>query len=1063
MSGPDKTEDSRRGAERRKSERMDSVPDRDWEAEAHAAKEVLANYRALTDNSPTGIIIIQDGKVVYANPEILRLMGYTLKEALSADVWQVIHPDDRERVLDCYRRRMSGQDSPEQYEVRVITKSGKVRHLELRATVVQFNGAPAVLDNVVDITDRKRAEEAVAFRLEFERVVSSISASFISLPLDQIDTGIDHALRVLGGFAGVDRCAVHVFRNGMTWLDCRYEWCAEGIEPHVQILQGLPQSDHPWFAAELRKLEPVVIPSVDAMPEEGRLERQELQAQGVKSMVLVPMASQGRPVGVLVMGSVRARRSWSQDDVALFKLVGEIIVNALERKRAEEERRESEEKYRRLVEDVNDWVWEVDESIVYTYCSPRVRDILGYEPEEVVGRSPLDFMPPEEAERTSAALSPCSERGEPLPTFSNTLQRKDGRMVVVQISGSPILDDQGVFRGHRGVARDITDQVRVEERLRKLNECFLSFCPDPLANINRLTALAGELLGATAALYNRLEEGLLYSWGQWNTPSDYSPVDNPEGHICYDVIRRGGEDLTLVRNLLQTDYARTDPNVTAYGLQTYLGKAVKFGDTHVGSLCCVYQRDYVPDQEDSRLLGIIASAIGTEEGRRHAELALRRSERFLESVFDGIQDGISVLDTDLNILRFNRTVEEWFPHQLPMAGRKCYEVYHCRSEPCEVCPTARAIEQKALQSDVVLATRAEGRDAWVELFAYPLLDENGDVWGVVEHARDITERKRAEDALRESEERYRRLVELSPDGIGVTVRGRSVFVNAAWLAIHGASKPEDIIGKPTLDFISPEHREIAQARMASMIKGSAESVPRMEEKFLRLDGTSFDVEVAATRITYEGEPAILAIIRDITERKRAEEQRIVLERQLEAQKRQFYRDTILSVTDGKLDICEPREANAYVARAQLKIGVRSPAEVSGARHEVERFCGGLGVSGERLERFMIGVGEAIANAVKHANGGRVYAGRIDDSVWVGVADRGPGISSLILPKATLLRGFSTKPSLGLGYTIMLDVADRILLKTGERGTTVILVQAVEKTVVEIGPAQLPDTWNAASP
>jgi len=185
-----------------------------------------------------------------------------------------------------------------------------------------------------------------------------------------------------------------------------------------------------------------------------------------------------------------------------------------------------------------------------------------------------------------------------------------------------------------------------------------------------------------------------------------------------------------------------------------------------------------------------------------------------------------------------------------------------------------------------------------------------------------------------------------------------------------------------------------------------------------------------------------------------------LERQLEAQKRQFYRDTILSVTDGKLDICEPCKVNAYIARAQLKIDVRRPADVSGARHEVERFCEGLGIAAERLDPFMIGVGEAITNAIKHAQKGRVYAGRIDGGVWVGVADRGPGISSLILPKATLLRGFSTKPSLGLGYTIMLDVADRILLKTGERGTTVILVQAIKEAPMKIGPTQFPDTWDA---
>ncbi|MDH7600909.1 MAG: ATP-binding protein, partial [Armatimonadota bacterium] len=141
---------------------------------------------------------------------------------------------------------------------------------------------------------------------------------------------------------------------------------------------------------------------------------------------------------------------------------------------------------------------------------------------------------------------------------------------------------------------------------------------------------------------------------------------------------------------------------------------------------------------------------------------------------------------------------------------------------------------------------------------------------------------------------------------------------------------------------------------------------------------------------------------------------------------------------------EPREINSYICRARLRLEVRQPSEVSVARREAQTYCQQAGLFGERLESFMIGVGEAITNALKHAHGGRVYVGKTSECVWVGVADRGPGISSLILPKATLQRGYSTKPSLGMGYTIMLNVADRVLLKTGKRGTTIILMQNITK-------------------
>ncbi|MDH7602976.1 MAG: PAS domain S-box protein, partial [Armatimonadota bacterium] len=126
-----------------------------------SADEIAANYAAVTDNAPTGIVIIQHGKVVYANPYILRLMGYTNQELPHLDIWQMIHPEDRERVRHHYLARMRGEESPEEYDFRVVTRTGEVRHVELRATLIQYDGEPAVLDHIVDVTDRKRAERGL--------------------------------------------------------------------------------------------------------------------------------------------------------------------------------------------------------------------------------------------------------------------------------------------------------------------------------------------------------------------------------------------------------------------------------------------------------------------------------------------------------------------------------------------------------------------------------------------------------------------------------------------------------------------------------------------------------------------------------------------------------------------------------------------------------------------------------------------------------------------------------------------------------------------------------------
>jgi PAS domain S-box-containing protein len=185
-----------------------------------------------------------------------------------------------------------------------------------------------------------------------------------------------------------------------------------------------------------------------------------------------------------------------------------------------------------------------------------------------------------------------------------------------------------------------------------------------------------------------------------------------------------------------------------------------------------------------------------------------------------------------------------------------------------------------------------------------------------------------------------------------------------------------------------------------------------------------------------------------------------LEKSMEAQKRQFYRETILSVTDGKLNICDPPDLRPYLSRAIIKTEVKDPSQVGPARRMLERYFAENGLAGDRLSAFTIAVGEAITNAVKHGGFGRVYGGTKDGSVWASVTDNGGGIESLILPRATLMRGFSTKPSMGLGYSIILEIADRVLLKTGRRGTTVILLKNLVEQEPIISPEKLPDTWSS---
>ncbi|GAG26521.1 unnamed protein product, partial [marine sediment metagenome] len=145
------------------------------------------------------------------------------------------------------------------------------------------------------------------------------------------------------------------------------------------------------------------------------------------------------------------------------------------------------------------------------------------------------------------------------------------------------------------------------------------------------------------------------------------------------------------------------------------------------------------------------------------------------------------------------------------------------------------------------------------------------VKAAIKKAQEHQAVREAEEAFRDSEERYRQLVELSPDTIAVHSEDKIVFINPAGARLVGAANPEQLIGKPIMDFIHPDYQEIIKERVREM-REAGRKAPLIEEKFIRLDGTDVDVEVVAMPFTYQGKPAVQVVARDITQRKLAEEQ-----------------------------------------------------------------------------------------------------------------------------------------------------------------------------------------------
>ena len=256
-----------------------------------AEERLLASQesnRLLIENASEGIVVIQDGVLKFANPKTEELFGCTAQELILRPVGDVIHPEDRQAVMEQHLKRLSGEEVAHVYQFRIVDKAGNTKWVELNGVLLSWGERPADLCFLRDVTQRKVVEEAL---------------------------------------------------------------------------------------------------------------------------------------------------------------------------------HQSEQRFRNLVENTSDWVWEVDTTGVYTYVGPRVRNMLGYDPEEVVGKTPFHFMTARESARVAGMFESCVTTKKPFAFVENVCLHKDGHAVFVEKSAVPFFDAAGNICGYRGIDRDITERKRAEEQL----------------------------------------------------------------------------------------------------------------------------------------------------------------------------------------------------------------------------------------------------------------------------------------------------------------------------------------------------------------------------------------------------------------------------------------------------------------------------------------------------------------------------------------------------------------------------------------------------------------------
>ncbi len=796
----------------------------------------------------------------------------------------------------------------------------------------------------------------------FLELVLTVSTSFINLPIDQTDAGVNDALRLVGDFAQADRSYVfQLSQNGHT-MDNTHEWCARSIDSRMHQLQDIPVSIFPWFHERICRGEVVRVPDVSQLPPEAQAEKTEWQKEKIRSIINVPIVCRGTLVGFIGCDAVREKKTWSDDTVSLLRVMGEIFANALERKSSMESLKESEGRYRTLFENANDAIFLMKED-TFIDCNSETLRMFACAKDEIVGQPPYIFSPPTQPDGRNSKEKALEKIYAALFGYPQRFEWQhcclDGTPLDTEVSLNRV--ELGGKTFVQAIVRDVSRRKLAEAALRRSEEKYRSIFENAIEGIFQSTP-DGRYLSANPSLakmygYESAEAMIADTSDlkeQYVNPEDRDKLkaiieengyaegfevqmirkdgskiwvsmtaravrDESGKIVCYEGT---SEDITtrkemgqLLKNERETFYGILQKapygaalidrdgrylfinpeftSITGYELEDIpTGKewyAKAFPDERDRSHAI---ETWKKDRKDinarglNKTFNVVCKNKSTKEiefrpailddgrlitmlvditDRKRTEEALRDSENYLKTIFNYMQMGMVIVDQeDHTIVDVNPTASNMIGADIMSIVGSEWHNYIC---PVERSNRPIADLGKPIDNAESYLKKADGKMMPIIKTVIPITVKGRRY--LLESFIDITERKRSEEVIQESEKKYRALFEGSRDAIYIAATdGQLIDANQAFLDLFGYSREEILLSNAKQVYASVEDRKIF--KQAIQERGF---IRDFEMQLLKRDGTIMDCLLSVTTKRGEGGKIVEynGIVRDITAYKKAQQ------------------------------------------------------------------------------------------------------------------------------------------------------------------------------------------------
>ncbi len=879
-------------------------------------------YRILAEKSMAGVYVVQDGKFVYVNRMGASYARYEAQELIGTHATALILPEDKEKARESACRMLEGLSSSP-YEFRIRTKDGDIRWIMETVTPIIFEGRPAVLGNSMDVTEARLAMQKIeriqqqqkalldnipdiawmkdaegryiavneAFRRFCGKEVADVigRSDFEIFPPDQAKRFHHDDRHILSTrrSAIVEQCALTP-KDEECWfetvktpiLNDRQEAIGTvGITRDITERRGSEKAlreSEARFRLLAENVSDVILlfdpdgkttyvsPSIEQVlgysPEEVlKLKYGDVMMprslQTVRAFIRQELrdgrvarfdCSQPRSIELELIRKDGAVR-WAEinfkmqtDEEGRPRHIVGVLRDIHERKLAELALRESEAKFRALADHTPVGIL-IHQDNVICYAGREAGRMMGYEDRnEFIGHHIMEFIHEDDRKRI-AEIGRRRMADEDAPAqYEARLVRKDGSVIDVLISAM-VIEYEG-RKSTQAAFIDITEQKKASEALRE-SESMFRLLTENITDVIVLTGLDGHTLYVSPAI----EPMLGYPLDELREKK-YSDVMTPQSLRAVKTFLR-----EKVWNGKASQLQPAVPDVMELQVVCRDG-SVK--DVEIRSRVLLNDAG-----EPQRILSVMRDV----SERRAAERALKESEERLRTYLDSMQDFVFLKDEKSRFLMVNRSfVEHSGIEEREVLGKTDADYY-----PPEIARSFMDSDRKVVEGKAAVTGEITLGNRCFEWKKFPVNLGEGRT-GIGGCVHEITERKAAEAALRESEARFRALADHIPVGVVVHENGRLLYIGAHAAAMFGYDDRETFIGSSVLDFVHEDDRprlvEIMQRRAAGEVVPSS-----YEIRLVRKDGSSMDALVHSAVMLDGSEGKVtLTVFADITERKAAE-------------------------------------------------------------------------------------------------------------------------------------------------------------------------------------------------